>query len=136
MLGQSKDSFAGTWLLQRGKSDFTPPLPFYKRIVIIDSIESGYKVTTKTVSDRQQTIESTYSARLDGKDVPIDNSPLDTMSLHRIDAMTIETTAKIKGQTVENATMRVSGDAKVLTVTTKGSMNGDDYSSTQVFARQ
>ena len=136
LIGQPKDPFPGTWLLARGKSDFTPPTPFYKRTVIIEPIDGGYKITTRTVSDRQQTIESTYSARFDGKDVPIDNSVLDTMSLRRIDANTIEGAAKLKGQVVENATMKVSSDGKALTVTTKGSINGDDYSSTQVFNRQ
>ena len=134
--GQANDPLVGAWLLSRGKSDFTPPLAFFKRTMIIDAADGGYKCTIRTVSDRQQTFESTYTARLDGKDVPIDNSTLDTMSLRRIDANGIESTGKIKGQAVENATMRVSADGKVLTITTKGSLNGEEYSSIQIFNRQ
>ena len=136
LLAQGKDPFVGNWQLSRGKSDFTPPFPFFKRTVVIEAAEGGYKWVTKTVSDRQQTIESTYTARLDGKDVPIENSNLDTMALRRIDANTIESTAKIKGAMVESATMKMSADGKVMTVTTKGSINGEEYSSVQVFLRQ
>ena len=133
---QSKEPFSATWLLSRGKSEFEPPQNFFKRTIILEAVDNGYKCVTRTVSDRQQTIESSYTAKLDGKDVPIDNSPLDTMSLKRLDAATLEATAKIKGQVIETATWKISADGKVLSIVTKGSMNGEDYTSTQVFNRQ
>ena len=134
--GQAKDPFVGTWLLSRGKSDFNPPLNFFRRTMIFEALDGGYKCTIKTVSDRQQTFESFYSARLDGKDVPIDLSNLDTVAVRRINASTLEQTGKIKGKAVETVTLRVSEDGKVLTVTTMGSIEGEAYSSTQVFLRQ
>lgn len=133
---QSKDSFAGTWLLSRGKSDFNPPLAFFSRTMIIDAVDNGWKCIIRTVSDRRQTFESTYTARFDGKDVPIDISNLDTVALRRIDANTVERTGKVKDKIVETAVLRLSNDGKALTVTTKGLINGEDYNSTEVFNRQ
>jgi hypothetical protein len=135
-LAQSKDPFAGTWILSRGKSDFDPPSFFFSRTLIIESIENGHKCIIRTVSDRRQTIESSYEAGFDGKDVPIENSQLDTVSLRRIDANTLERSGKIKGQVVETATMKLSEAGKVLTILTKGSTGGQAYTSTQVFNRQ
>ena len=133
---QSKEPFAATWLLSRGKSEFEPPQNFFKRTIILEAVENGYKFVTRTISDRQQTSESSYTAKLDGKDVPINNSPLDTISLKRADSGTLEATAKIKGQVIETATWKLSADGKVLTIVTTGSMNGEDYTSTQVLNRQ
>jgi hypothetical protein len=135
-LGQSKDPFVGTWLLSRGKSDFNPPSNFFKRTMIMEPAPNGFKCTIRTVSDRQQTFESSYTAQYDNKDVPIDESRLDTVSLKRIDQSTIERTGKIKGQVVETAVMRISDGGKALTVETKGSIDGQDYTSTEVFNRQ
>ena len=130
------DIFVGTWKLSRGKSDFEPPQNFFGRTMILESAGNGYRCVTRTVSDRRQTIESDYTASLDGKDAPILNSQLDTISLKRIDAVTLEATGKIKGQVIERSLVKVSADGKVLTMDTKGTMNGEDYHNTQVFNRQ
>ncbi len=136
LMGQARDPFVGTWLLSRGKSEFEPPQNFFKRTIIVEATGTGYKCITRTVSDRQQTIESTFTAATDGKDAPIDNSPLDTMSLKRVDATTLEATAKIKNRVIETSTWKVSADGKLLTIATKGSLNDEDYTSTQVLNRQ
>jgi len=136
VVGQSKDPFAGTWILSRAKSEFDPPSFFFSRTWIIEPIENGHRCIIRTVSDRRQTIESSYEAKFDGKDAPIENSPLDTVSLRRIDANTMERDGKIKGQVIETVTMKLSEAGKILTVITKGSNNGQPYSSTQIFNRQ
>ena len=70
----------------------------------------------------------------DGMDHPADPVlPVDTYSIKRINANMIERTGKIRGESVETATFAVSADGKTLTVKTKGSIKGSDYSSTQVF---
>jgi len=58
------------------------------------------------------------------------------VALKRVNPTTTVRTGKIRGQATETATMVVSADSKVLTITTKGSGNGVDYSSTQVFNRK
>jgi len=136
VFAQSKDPFASTWLLARGKSDFDPPSNFFRRTLILEPIESGHKCIVRTVTDRQQTIEYVYEARFDGKDTPSENTPFETMAIKRVDANTIDRIGKIKGQVVETSTMKLLEDGKVLTLTTKGSFEGQNYSSTQVFNRQ
>lgn len=136
-LGQSKDPLVGTWLLDRGKSDFTPDNDtLQQRTMIFKAIDKGVQCSIKTESTRGDTSESGFTAHYDGKDVPIDVSVLDTVSLHRIDANTVERTGKIHGKVVETATMKISPDGKVLTISTKGSVDGQDYQSTQIFDRQ
>jgi hypothetical protein len=136
LIGQSSNPFAGTWVVLRGKSDYDPPVAFFSRSIIIESVDNGWKCVVRTVSDRRQTFETTYTAHFDGKDAPIDVSNLDTVALRRIDADTIERTGKVKDKVVETALMKLSDGGKVLTITTKGSINGENYSSTEVFNRQ
>ena len=85
VFAQSKDPFASTWLLARGKSDFDPPSNFFRRTLILEPIESGHKCIVRTVTDRQQTIEYVYEARFDGKDTPSENTPFETMAIKRRD---------------------------------------------------
>jgi hypothetical protein len=137
---QSKDSIVGTWILNRGKSDFTPDTGgLQTRRMIFEAIDNGVKCTMTTLYEAgngRTTIDSSYTAHYDGKDVPIDSSALDTVALTRVDPNTIGRTGKIRGKKVETATMKVSADGKILTVTTLGSIDGEDYGSTQVFERQ
>lgn len=139
MLGQ-KDSLLGTWVLNRGSSDFMPENEtLQSRTMFFEAAENGVKCTITTVNEAgngRTTIDNTYLARYDGKDVPIDSSALDTVALKRIDANSVERIGKIRGKRVETATMKISADGKVLTVTTMGSIDGRDYRSTQIFERQ
>ena len=47
----------------------------------------------------------------------------------------IERVGKIKGAVVETSTWKLSPDGKTLTITTKGKIEGQDYSNTQLFER-
>ena len=58
------------------------------------------------------------------------------MSLKRLDDLTVERTGKVQGQVVETETRTVSKNGNVLTVTTKGSRDGSESSSVQVYDRQ
>ncbi len=76
-----------------------------------------------------------YTAHFDGKDNVIRGSALDTVSLKRINARTVERTGKVRNAAVETQTWSISADGRTLTVTTKGSNDGDDYSRVEVFDR-
>ena len=137
---QSKDPLIGTWVLDLGKSTFMPDNPPQKRTLIFAAKDNGIRCVIRTVTngglDNGMTGESEFTAKYDGKDYDISESLLDTVSLKKIDANTIERTGKIRGKAVETATMKLGQDGKVLTVTTKGEINGTGYGSTQVYARQ
>ena len=136
MVAQSvSDSAVGAWTLNHAKSTFSGAVP-YRRVTKFEVVGDAIKETTYTMSAGAPSVVVEYTARFDGTDSPISNSPLSTVSLKRVDDRTVERTGKVQGQVVETETRTVSDNGKVLTVTTKGSRNGSDYSSVQVYDRQ
>jgi len=133
---QIKDPLLGTWELDRGKSEFQPDTTLHSRILTVETSGKAIKFVQDTVLLDGHTVQVEFAAAYDEKEVPISSSVLDTVALKRVNPTTTVRTGKIRGQATETATMVVSADSKVLTITTKGSGNGVDYSSTQVFNRK
>ena len=140
VLAQANDPLIGTWELDITKSTYTgapagnPP---FKREIKLEQVANGIKQTTITRDALGGVNPSEFTAKFDGKDYPAPaDSALDTNSIKRINASSIERTGKIKGQVIETATYVVSADKKVLTITQKGQVNGINYGSVQVFDRQ
>lgn len=134
--GQAKDSLLGNWVLDRGKSVFDPDTTLLSRSLSFEAKDGGVSFLQKTVQANGNTVQIDYGAKYDSKDVPISGSQLDTVALKRVNANTVERTGKIKGQVAETVTMVVSNGGKTLTLTTKGSIDGVDYSSTQVYTKE
>ena len=136
----AKDPLVGTWDLDKTKSTYTGApagAAPYKRDMTFETVPMGYKHTTVTRDVLGAANPSEYTAKFDGKDYPAPaDSALDTNSIKRIDATTIERTGKIKGMVIETVTYQVSADGKTLTVTQKGNYNGADYSSLQIFTKR
>ena len=130
-----EDSAVGAWTLNRAKSTFTGAVP-YRRVMKFEVVGDTIKETTYTMSTDKPSVVVEYTARFDGNDYPISNSILNTVSLKRVDDDTVERTGKIRGQVVETETRTLSDKGKVLTVTTKGTRDGAEYSSVQVYERQ
>ena len=137
---QSKDPLIGIWTLDLGKSSFVPDNPPLKRTIVFMEKDGGIRCEIRTTArgglENGMVSESAYSAKFDGKDYDISESVLDTISLKKIDANTIERTGKIAGVLAETATLKISQDGKMLTITTKGSLGRMDYSSVQVYLKQ
>jgi hypothetical protein len=129
------DSALGAWTLNHAKSTFSGAVP-YRRVTKFEVVGDAIKETTYTMSAGAPSVVVEYTARLDGTDFPISNSALSTVSLKRVDDRTVERTGKVQGQVVETETRTVSDKGRVLTVTTKGSKDGTEYSSVQVYDRQ
>jgi hypothetical protein len=134
---QSKDDpFIGRWTLDRARSEFSGNVP-EKRVTIFELTPDGsLKHITETVIANGSTDRIEYSAKYDGKDVPISNSFLWTVSVKRIDARSTERSGKVNGAVVETSKRTVSPDNQTLTIVTTGSNDGNEYSSTQVFTRE
>ena len=130
------DPFVGTWVLNRVKSEFSGAVPEKRKTIFEMTPDGSIKHITETVVANGSTDRVEYTAKLDGKDVPILNSFLSTVSLKRIDARTVERTGKLRGMVIETSTRTVSADGQTLTITTMGSNDGQEYSSTQVFERE
>ena len=126
MVAQSvSDSALGAWTLNHAKSTFSGAVP-YRRVTKFEVVGDAIKETTYTMSTDKPSVVVEYTARFDGNDYPISNSILSTVSLKRVDDQTVERTGKIRGQVVETETRTVSDKGKVLTVTTKGTIDGTD----------
>ena len=108
-----------------------------KRITIFELTPAGaLKHITETVIANGSTDRIEYVSKYDGKDVPISNSFLWTVSVKRIDARTTERSGKVNGEVVETSKRTVSPDSQTLTIVTAGTNAGNEYSSTQVFTRE
>ena len=129
------DSALGAWTLNKAKSTFSGEVP-YRRVTKLEVVGDSIKETTYTMSTNKPSVIVAYTARFDGNDYAISSSTLSTVSLKRVDDRTVERTGKVQGQVVETETRTVSKDGNVLTVTTKGSKDGTEYTSVQVYDRQ
>ena len=136
LYAQTKDPLVGTWELNRAKSEFNPDNTLQTRTVEFTAKDGGVTFLQRTVTDRGNTVQSDYTAKFDEKDVPISGSQLDSVALKRLDANTVQRTGKMGSKVVETATLKISNGGKTLTITTKGSIDGDEYSSTQVFEKR
>jgi hypothetical protein len=131
----AKDPIVGTWVLDLAKSTFSGNIPQKRLITFETTNEGAIREIARTEQANGGWDEVAYTAREDGKDYPISNSVLDTISLKRVDARTVERMGKVRGQVVETRTRTVSPDGRTMTITTKGTNNGAPYQSVQVFER-
>ncbi len=133
---QAPDPFAGMWQLDADNSTFDPGPGPTDRSMKFEITANGlhHQTLTPTLFAGTNIIE--YTAKFDGKDYEILGSGLDTVSLKRLDAKTIERTGKESGKVSETCTMKISADGQTLTVTTKGAFRGTPYSSVQILKRQ
>src|ERR1700742_206214 len=94
---QGKDAFAGSWAMDPDKSTFTPgPAPM-ERYMTFEMSDKGMTHSTKTPNLFGGSANIVYTAKFDGKDYEILGTGLDTVSLKRVDANTIERTGKESG---------------------------------------
>ena len=134
------DPFVGTWKLDVDNSTFDPGPPPISRTMTILAVDNGITHQIDSMiplSGMTKTaVNFSYTAKFDGADAPVmGSSNLETVSIKRVDARTIDRTGKTRGMVTETCTMKVSPDGKRLTMAIKGS--GEfAYSSTQVFDRQ
>jgi hypothetical protein len=132
------DSYVGTWKLNVSKSKYNPGPPSKSGELHNETWGAdGVKVTVDTVDGEGAKLHWTYSAKFDGKDYPVTGRPdIDTMMLKRIDASTVEATAKKGGAVVQTVRSTVSADGKTRTSTVKGkNQRGQTVDHTLVYDR-
>jgi hypothetical protein len=135
----AKDPVIGKWVLDPVASTFSGAEP-EKRFMTFEAVGAdAIKQIVDTTGANGATDRSEFTAKYDGKDVPISNSVLDFVSLKRVSPTKVERSGKrrsTKDEIVETQTRELSADGKTLTVTTMGTdFDGNEYSSTQVFKR-
>jgi hypothetical protein len=134
------DNSIGTWKLNVEKSKYTPaPMPVKSLTVTREAADGGVKQTTTGEQADGTPINASYTAKFDGKDVPVTgNAPYDTISIKQVNANTFTDARKKTGGPYQ-ATGRtvISGGGKTMTTTTKGAnAAGKAMASTFVFDKQ
>jgi len=143
-------SYFGTWKLNVAKSKFDPgPGPKEQIRIHEDAGNGAIKITTKGVGAQGNPTSTTYTYKLDGKDYPVTNTGAPpagapapagppTISFKAIDAFSVTFTQKSPdGKVVGTGSRTVSKDGKTMTITTKGTnQQGQPTSSSQVWEKQ
>jgi hypothetical protein len=134
------DNSIGTWKLNVEQSKYTPaPMPVKSLTVTREAADGGVKQTTTGEQADGTPINASYTAKFDGKDVPVTgNAPYDTISIKQVNANTFTDARKKTGGPYQ-ATSRlvISNGGKTMTTTTKGTnAAGKAMNSTFVFDKQ
>src|SRR6516165_6058698 len=112
------DQLSGTWKMNAEKSKYSPGPAPKSLTVVVESDDSNYKIDATGTDGDGKPLHVQYSAKFDGKDYPATGSPnVDSVSVKRVDANTIETLQKKDGKVVMTVTSKVSKDGKTRTST-------------------
>ena len=135
------DPFDGTWVLDLARSRYTPSsnAPYRRETTIAiegDAVRQSTSTWRRMQGNDSPLLRVTYTARLDGKDYPVDASST-RVALRRVGATTIERTAIGDKSSKETARWTLSADRQELTMVTSGvDVAGAPYTSTQVYSRR
>ena len=128
----------GTWKLNVAKSTYSPGPAPKSLTVVFAAAGQGVKFSAETVNADGSKLASVYTANYDGTDVPFTGNPaIDTTSLKRINATTVEDTRKKGGKVVRTLTRVMSADGKSFTATVKGTNDqGQAINNVVVYEKQ
>jgi hypothetical protein len=132
------DPAIGTWKLNVAKSTFSPgPAPKSQIRSYVESAQ-GLTLTIKTVGADGKESGSTLSFKDDGKPYPVTGSPdFDTVTVTRVDALTVTSVQMKGGKAVGTGTRAVSKDGKTLTFSSKlTDAKGVKHDDVSVYDRQ
>src|SRR5579863_6825029 len=117
------DNSIGTWQLNVEKSKYIPaPMPVKSLTVTREASAGGVKVTTTGERSDGTAIHSGYTAKYDGKDVPVTgNAPYDTIAVKQVNAnIFTDERKKTDGPYKGTSRIVVTKDGKTMTTTTRG----------------
>jgi hypothetical protein len=134
------DNTIGTWKLNAANSKYTPaPMPVKSLTVTREASDGGVKVTITGEQTDGTAINSSYTAKYDGKEVHLTgNAPYDTVSINQVNANTLtDARKKTGGQYQATSRIVISNGGKTMTTTSKGTnADGKAFTSTFVFDKQ
>ena len=134
------DNSIGTWKRNVEKSKSTPPIanPVKSLTLKYEAIDGGVKVTVTGERKDGTAINSSYTAKYDGKENPVTGATWDTTALKQIDANTFTfENKKTGGKYRVTGRSVISKDGKTMTTTTKGTnAEGQPSSGTFLYEKQ
>jgi hypothetical protein len=116
------DVSVGTWKINLAKSKYDPASLAPKSTTVkADAVEGGIKVSVDVVDNSGKSLHYDYSAKYDGKDVPVKGDPSrDMTSFKKIDDYTFEQINKKNGKVTTTSRIVYAKDGKSRTITTTG----------------
>jgi hypothetical protein len=132
------DSSIGTWTLNLAKSKYSPgPAPKSMTRTYAQTAE-GITVTVGGVAADGSPISGQSTFKYDGKDYAFTGTPnYDTVSIKKVNGSTVKVVLKKAGKVVGSTTRTVSGQGKVMTLSTKGTnAKGIAYDDVAVYDKQ
>ena len=137
-LAAAPDPVIGTWKLNLAKSTFNPGPAPKSQTRSYEQTPQGIATTIKTTGADGKESTSTMTFNADGKSYAMVGNPgIDTVTITRVDAQTVNSTQMKAGVPVGTAVRTVSKDGKTLTFTQKGTQpSGAKYEDVSVYDRQ
>jgi hypothetical protein len=135
------DNSLGTWKRNIEKStSSTPsgPRSIKSLTIVKEASDDGVKTTATGERMNSEPINSSSTAKYDGKEYPATGAAWDTVSMKQIDANTFTSEAKKTGGQYHTTSRTViSNDGKTMTQTMKGTnAEGKPMSATAVYDKQ
>ena len=133
------DNSLGSWKLNLEKSAYNPAPATVKSLTTTrEASEEGVKVTSTGELANGNPINSSYTAKYDGKDYPVTGAPWDTVAIKQVDANTFTSAAKKTGGKYSSTSRTViSEDGNTTTVTSTGTnAEGKAFNNTLVYNKQ
>jgi hypothetical protein len=138
MAASHPDPVIGTWVLDVGKSKFTPgPAPNAARRTYAQTAD-GILLTYDGVAADGSAFAGKSTFHYDGKDYPITGTPdYDTLTLKRVNRTTVKSVQKKDGKVVGWTTRTITSHGQVLTLTSHGTdAKGAKFKSVAVYNKQ
>lgn len=135
------DNTLGTWKYNPGKSKQAPGVaPITNLVVTREAVDGGAKISAKGERADGSKIDTTTTAKYDGKEVAVSGTGLtwDINSIQQVNANTLtEERLKKGGKYHSSVRTVISTDGKTMTSTTKGTgADGKEFTSVAVFDKQ
>ena len=121
------------------KSAYNPGPPVVKSLSATrQASEDGVKTISTGELANGDSINSSYTAKYDGKDYPVTGAPWDTVAIKQVDANTFTSEARKTGGTYRSTSRTVNPtDGNTMTVASKGTnAEGKTFDNTLVYDKQ
>ena len=118
---QAADQFTGTWVLNVGKSSYSPGKPPMSQTTKLETLKDGIREIVDRVNADGTMTHWDFTAKFDGKDYPITGDPdRDMASVKKVDDFTLEVVNKKAGKVTTSMKLVVAKDGKSRTNTVTG----------------
>jgi hypothetical protein len=131
------DPFVGLWLFDEDSAQYQLGSPPHDASYNISTDGEFYTMTMRWTTAEGHTIEQAYKGLPDGQDYAFEDSPgVDSFSMTRVDARTLDTTARKDGQVVSHARRVLSDDGNTMTITTDvHTPQGQHFTNVAIYLR-